>query len=231
VGDSDRGLQPPGITQIQAYRWTSSGGMLALPVLNDYVDSIAHAVSADGTVVVGTSSRFGGSEATIWSPFFPFGLGHFAGGHDSGALDVSPDGSVVVGYSGSASGRLPFRWTSATGLVSLGQPGTATAVSGDGQIVVGEGDGAFIWDADNGMRDLRDLLINQYGLGAVLQDWTLTRATDVSADGTTLVGIGVNPDGLPEAWRVQFAGSASAVPEPATVVLLTVGVIGRMLLA
>ena len=50
-----------------------------------------------------------------------------------------------------------------------------------------------------------------YGLD--LSGWTLTRGTGISADGTTIVGIGTNPAGQTEAWR-------AVVPEPSSLSLL-----------
>ena len=143
-------------------------------------------------------------------------LGDLPGGANwSIAYDVSADGSVVVGQSDS--GPFPtheaFVWNSADGMIGLGDfPGdrfisVALAVSGDGRIVVGagdsttweiDGDTAFVWDSTNGMRKLQDVLTDDYGLD--LAGWTLHRATDIAADGGTIVGWGTNPSGQWEAW-------------------------------
>ena len=64
------------------------------------------------------------------------------------------------------------------------------------------------------MRGLKDVLENDCGL--VLDGWHLTVAKGISADGLTIVGYGVNPDGLNEAW-------IATVPEPATLLLLGFG--------
>ncbi|NIW35024.1 MAG: hypothetical protein GWN32_00075 [Gemmatimonadetes bacterium] len=61
---------------------------------------------------------------------------------------------------------------------------------------------AFIWDRDHGMRRVRDVLT---GLGLDLTGWELTGAADISADGRTLVGSGLNPEGYPEAWIAVLA--------------------------
>jgi probable HAF family extracellular repeat protein len=92
--------------------------------------AVPSAVSADGSVVVGTSGDtwLGPSEAFRWtSSSGMVGLG----GHM--ATDVSADGSVVVGccYSGQA-----FRWTGAGGMEAIGV-GLAEGVSDDGSVVVG----------------------------------------------------------------------------------------------
>ena len=73
---------------------------------------------------------------------------------------------------------------------------------------------AFIWDSVHGMRDLRDVLVSDFGLD--LTGWTLRSANDISADGTVIVGTGINPDGNPEAYR-------AVVPEPTSLTLLAFG--------
>ncbi len=160
-------------------------------------------------VGAGASAR-GKPEAFRWTAATGMvGLADLPGGFfGSVAFDVSADGSVIVGHSSSASGKEAFRWTAATGMVGLGDlPGgrfesKAWGVSGDGSIVVGaattaSGDEAFIWDAANGMRNLRDVLVNDFRLD--LTGWTLVSAYDVSADGSTIVGSGISPNGK-EAW-------------------------------
>ena len=119
------------------------------------------------------------------------GLGDLPGGSvSSSAAAVSADGSVVVG--GSSSGELAeaFRWTAETGMVALGDlPGglrqsIGESVSGNGSVVVGfaSGEGgttAFRWTASDGMKEL----------GEYPEQGTIY-AYDVSADGSTTVGVG-----------------------------------------
>lgn len=169
-----------------------------------------------------------GGEAFRWTPSDGMvGLGDLPGGDFFSRADaVSFDGSTVVGFSQAVSGSNPyhaFRWTAETGMVDLGYlPGfppssQATGVSGDGGIVVGwVGDyttpnAAFIWDEVHGMRDLRNVLEQDYGLD--LSGWTNLRATDISVDGLTIVGYGRDPDGRQEAWIAH-------IPEPASGLLL-----------
>jgi hypothetical protein len=81
----------------------------------------------------------------------------------------------------------------------------ANDVSADGSVVVGTGSSAsgfeaFVWNAADGMRSLRDLLTNDAGLD--LTGWTLISANAISANGRAIVGEGTNPDGDDEAWRV-----------------------------
>ena len=155
------------------------------------------------------------------------GLGALFGSNFwSYAHGVSADGSVIVGgsYSESTSHQA-FRWTAETGMVSLGSFGGinpssfARDVSADGSVIVGNSyvvstSQAFIWDSENGMCNLKDVLVDNYGLN--LAGWTLELAMGISDDGFTIVGYGINPDGNYEAW-------VATVPEPATLLLLGLG--------
>ncbi|MHC4178016.1 MAG: PEP-CTERM sorting domain-containing protein, partial [Planctomycetota bacterium] len=133
-----------------------------------------------------------------------------------------------------------FVWTEADGMVGLGYlPGhgwsRAYAVSADGSIVVGvsyavEDHGAytsmgpaeaFIWDAEHGMRNLKDLLISEYQLE--LPDWALGHPSDISSDGTVIVGNGFDGS-AGGAWMV-------VIPEPSTIVLALTGLLGVPLYA
>src|SRR5262245_2919643 len=118
-------------------------------------ESYASGVSADGSVVVGSSLFAGGSarrrrgreysggQAFRWtsSSTAMQGLGDLpGGGAGSAASGVSADGLVVVGIAQSDAGPEAFRWESGvlTGLGDL--PGGsffysyATSVSGDGSV-------------------------------------------------------------------------------------------------
>jgi probable HAF family extracellular repeat protein len=208
----------------QATRWTQSG-IERLGYLGGYTDwSYAYGASADGSVVVGDSS----SHAFRWTQSSGMvGLGNLPGQPYSYAKDVSANGSIVVGYSG-GNDLQAFRWTQASGMVGLGYlPGQITSygygVSTDGSIVVGESGGkAFMWDSVNGMLDLKDLLANVYGLN--LNGWTLSEAYDISADGKTIVGYGINPLGQKEGWVANL----TPVPLPSAIWLFGSGLAGIM---
>ena len=98
-------------------------------------------------------------------------------------------------------------------------------VSADGSIVVGmateapsseggRGSEPFIWDADHGMRNLTDVLRDEYGLGESLAGWNLGEAEDISDDGRTIVGLGNQGP-----W-IAYLGTP--VPEPSTLALVIV---------
>jgi probable HAF family extracellular repeat protein len=204
----------------EAFRWTEQTGMVALGDLPGGAHSgLATAVTDDGAVVVGRASSAnsgaGRYEAFRWTQGTGLvALGDLPGGDfDGHAWGISADGSVIVGFSSStASGSGSyevFRWTQATGMVGLGDlPGgayfsEAFGISADGSVIVGKsetalGEEAFIWDEFHGMRNFGDLLVTDLGLD--LTGWTLTRANEITPDGQTIVGWGINPDGDTEAW-------------------------------
>lgn len=91
----------------------------------------------------------------------------------------------------------------------------------DGGTVVGSsgsanGSRACLWTSANGMQPLDEVLANVYGLD--LMGWTLYDASAISSDGRVIVGSGLDPDG-------NFAPWVAIVPEPATAILLGLGII------
>lgn len=221
-----------------AFRWTQATGMVGLGYLPGggyYAASYASGVSANGSVVVGVSTSANGTEALGWQEAFLWtqgtgmvGLGDLPGGSFwSNAQNVSADGSVVVGQSFGAYGYEAFRWTQETGMVGLGSlPGglfarAATGVSADGSVIVGYSVGGevFVWNSTQGMRSLREILTNDYGLD--LTGWgALSYAGNpqVSADGLTIVGQGWNPNGNLEAWIARLNPQNNpSVPEPSSI--------------
>ncbi len=156
-------------------------------------ESYPHAISADGSVIVGDSAVASGMEAFRWTESGGMvGLGYIPGGLSySTARGVSGDGSVVVGNSdfGGILGFQPFRWTSAGGMLAIIDPpvqggSAADAVSADGIAVVGvlpNGSGSeegFRWTSTEGFVELGDLPGGSFA----------TFPQDVSADGSVVVG-------------------------------------------
>ena len=219
----------------QAFVWTAGVGFQGLGHLGGAArHSSANAITPDGLTIVGSSDATGGSMAWRRRNAGLEPLGDLPGGSvDSSASAVSPDGATVVGTGRSASGREAFRWTE-SGIIGLGDlPGgifesRAMGVSGDGSIVVGHSSvattgantgAAFIWDAEHGMRSLQGVLTD---MGVDLTGWHLRGANAISADGTTIVGGAMNPQGALEAFLV-------VIPEPGSTTLI--GLVGATLLA
>ncbi len=161
-----------------AYRWSESTSVEIIADVPTATIFGARGISADGATVVGGSGPVAGpAEAFRWtSSEGLIGLGDIPGGPNGSrwANAVSADGSVIVGIGDvwpsytSPQTTQAFRWTSETGMVGLGDlPGgadksSASAVSADGQVVVGSGASAngleaFRWSLESGMVGLGDL--------------------------------------------------------------------------
>ena len=196
VGDAeDRTLN--GVSNLQAFRWTSATGMVGLGFLPGDTISAAFAASGDGSVVVGYSGTLSHNQAFRWTASSGMvGLGFLPGGTISNARSVSADGSVVVGNSSAAgTGNFikPMLWTASQGMVGLGSlPGTngfggANAVSANGQVVIGtvnvtnpidqNSSVPFRWTASTGM----------VGLGPFAGHFNLNPLA-INADGSVVVG-------------------------------------------
>jgi probable HAF family extracellular repeat protein len=162
------------------------------------VFSQARGISADGLVVVGTSSG-STTNAFRWTAGVmepldePTGtIGIF------GANDASADGSVIAGDLSTAVGGAG-RWTAAGGWSVLGDlpggriGGTASGVSADGSVVVGSGRSessepfeAIRWTPGGGIVGLGDLS------GGSLNSVALA----TSGDGSVVVGLGNSDRGF-----------------------------------
>ena len=179
----------------QAFVWTEAQGMKGLGNLSGREGAgAALAVSADGRVIVG----YGFDEnifdnAVMWTPGAnPVRLFESARTKpDSKAHDVSENGLVVVGHMTKSGKKEAFRWTAEDGVVGIGAPpggfsSMAAAVSGDGSVIVGSFWGtstsgrAFRWTGQGGMVELADLP------GGISEG----NASDISADGTLIIGSG-----------------------------------------
>lgn len=156
------------------------------------ISSKAYGVSADGSVVVGTSYSENGPEAFRWTPGSKMvGLGDLEPGRfTSAALQVAASGSVAVGSSiiDDEWGYEAFRWSAATGMTGLGDLAggafysSASDVSADGSVIVGDSRSAtsteaFRWTSATGMVAL-----------GILPGSIESHAQAVSDDGSVVVG-------------------------------------------
>jgi probable HAF family extracellular repeat protein len=156
-------------------------------------ESVAHGVSADGSVVVGTAMTASGKQAFRWTQSTGMvSLGNLPDSSfkESWAYNISADGKVIVGSGDHGSGWNGYKgfcWTRDSGMVKAGSfHGSSRyevfAVSADASVVVGDGgDQAFRWTQKDGMA----------GLG-VLSGRSSSRAVSVSADGSIAVGSSYN---------------------------------------
>jgi hypothetical protein len=153
-----------------------------------------------------------GSQGFIWSEAtgaVPVGL--LPGWSSSAFFAISNDGLVSVGYGVNPEGRhQPIMWREPWGLRAIailaGSAGSeAWGVSGDGRVIVGRAidpNLAFVWDRVRGTRNLKSYLM-VLGSTDVL-GWTLNYAGGISADGRTIVGTGIDPQGRTQAWLARI---------------------------
>ncbi len=214
----------------QAFRWSEPTGMVGLnPLSNPNIFSRANAESGNGSIVVGGANfGVGETQAFRWTQTDGMiNLGALLGpSYYSEAFGISDDGSAIVGRTTTSAGRQAFVQTQSTGMQSLGGiESLAFDTSADGAVIVGFNEftkgfaEAFIWDALAGMRKLEDVLTSAFALD--LTGWTLVDARGISADGTAIVGLGINPEGVSEGWIARL--NVSTVPEPGTSLLTLIG--------
>ena len=191
------------------FRWTATQGMQELVFLSGATSVSSKAISGDGRVIVGGASDGFDSWAFRWTQEEGMqSLGdlpsNLRDGHAVEATAVSADGSIILGSI--------FEAVYLAGEVA--PDSQAPTLLNEAQTTPELSDGAFIWTAATGMRNLKDVLNNDYGLD--LMGWTLDEVTGISADGRVIVGNGYDPQGQLEGW-------VATVPEPGVAVLLVMG--------
>ncbi|MDX2146373.1 MAG: GC-type dockerin domain-anchored protein [Planctomycetota bacterium] len=191
-----------------------AGGMIGLGDLpGGTFNSTAHAITPDASLVVGEATDDRGLRAVVWSnsgmAVLPDPAGAVLG---TAAYGVSKNGRVVVGKTVVTEGRSRATlWRDGVpldlGTLPAADPdATALSCTFDGELIVGTsrfGDlyEAFMYD-ELGMRNLREVLVVEYGLAAELSEWELVSAEDVTPDGRVIVGQGTNALGQVQAWAV-----------------------------
>ncbi len=183
-------LQTGTMTDVGSLRTTSPG------------NSTFVAMSDDGLAIAGTSDTNAlNRRAYRWNATTGIEDLGTLGGSRSDAVDINADGSAIAGSSLTAGGDWrAFRWTETGGMENLGTiAGGATyarAISADGSTVIGEDSinlgRAFRWTQAGGIQLLGTFFTT--GIGS-------SRATDVDADGTVVVGHARLDSGVNHAFR------------------------------
>lgn len=210
----------------QAFRWNAQTGMVPLPSTPFGPFSSSQGISRDGTTIfaslVGT-----GNPSFRWSEASGFeSLGAILSGYSPTSTNalLSTNGSVIVG--GATLPNSPFgvslqpgRWSNSSGVTGFGNYpdsliccGVATAVSGDGSIVIGtvndsptyahDRKQAFRWTESTGMT----------GLGWLPGADPLTGgsfAYGITEDGNVIVGVSASATGLQPFRWTQDTGMVS----------------------
>ena len=214
----------------QPYYWNETEGLNVLDALGHSLGLSADGQSATGFVVLDHGDDTFSLQAMRWRPALgeldALGLiGPSELPAESIAKDINASGDVIIGGYRPTDEALyeGFRWTEEDGFLGLGHLAEFDSevfdVSADGNVIVGEqfldeeGEEvvATIWDPQGGLRNLQTLLVDEVGLGDALTGWTLERANGISADGLSIVGFGINPEGNPEGWLVRL----DEIPPPA----------------
>ena len=184
---------------------------------SDFTNSGAVALSADGSVAAGFGNPSEGVLAPVaftWSAGGGTDLGTLPGATSNSLVNaLSPDGMHATGWSFSTEGVQAALWSAGQPPYALGDlagggfMSVALDVSGDGSIVVGYGSTdrgfeAFIWTEETGMIRLVDFL---EAAGVNVVPWILVEACGISADGGSIAGTGINPNGEMEAWLVTLS--------------------------
>ncbi len=205
--------------------------MTSLGRLGTHTESVAFGISADGSTVLGrsyTSSTVG--EAFAWTEANGMvGLGQIGtDGFSSIARRISTDGNVIIG-----NGRIlgvgteGFRMEVGGSMIGLGDlPGASHFsemfdLNYDGSILVGAGRTSAgsigtIWDAAHGLRSIDSYVTSELGIDH--GGWFFGPAYGISDDGTRIVGVGANPQGIGESWMI-------IIPEPATSLMCMIGAV------
>lgn len=228
----------------EAFLWTAEAGMVGLGDFDGGgIVSKALAVSADGTVVVGSAEGGGPYRWTAQTGLVSLGS---LGSPNGAAFGISRDGQVIVGWGDTGAGRESFRWTAQTGIVSIGSLNTETVdsfasdVSADGMAISGQSMSespnveAYRWTPTTGMVGLGDLPGGLfYALGWAISD-----------DGEVLVGEAISDIGwealrwTPETGQVsldaavaaQTSTSAQGISADGTIVVGSAGHVGGAML-
>jgi probable HAF family extracellular repeat protein len=205
------------------FLWTEAAGFRLngdfLPSGAGNTYCVAHAISADGRVVVGEarydvdSANAPISQAFRLTPdlgLFPLGWVSDSAPY-SRALSTSANGSVIGGDSDflllAQPLNGPMRWTTTGGPMWLARSwlGHVYAVSANGTAMAGgaaDPGTAFLWDVDNGFRNLYGVL-QESGLVDGLEGNSPESVTGMSADGRVVVGI-ARGDGSARAFYVRL---------------------------
>ena len=243
---SGDGQTVAGTTGYTPFFWTEENGITNVPLPIDWEFATVNDISLDGTNVVGMFRTGDDVRAYRMANDGGFDNLHSIENGRSAAMFASSDGSTVTGTFVENKTTSLFRWSDETDMQVL-TTGSPAGISGDGSIIVGNSEKMgdvlspfpsfgwrepFIWTEEHGVRDLRTVLVEDYGMGHLLEGWDLHSVVDISADGMTLVGRGDGPNNQ-NSWLVTLAETepcdlnADGICDVADIQLLTFSVINQ----
>jgi len=209
--------------QANAFRWTDAGGLQVMGVIDGGVGGSGRAsvVSSDGKVVAGFApTSILDRTPALWQLD---GTGVMLDPDQAApgeVLAISADGAMVAGTLNLEG----FYWTQADGLVNIGKLPNAfptdttflNAIAANGQLIFGGcGDPfggivqAVIWTKAGGLVTLQDIAVAQ---GVAIPDgYILGTIMGASADGTTLLGWGLDARGATTSFVLRMPVSAYGI--------------------
>jgi hypothetical protein len=212
-------ISPQGV---HAFRWTRTAGLVDLGQLpGAQGNTVPVSLSGDGSVIIGTSRNL---VAFRWTQ--NGGIQPIDGLSGNSYPSVTRDGRAVFGGTAKpfdpnapAYGD-PVRWTEPQGAVDLANSlqryaglGAATVASADGSVAAGVqllGGNAYgpvwVWNARDGMKSLLYRLV-QDGVNPQLLSGMAANGAfglQMSDDGRTIAGTGVNLSNSPFGWVVHL---------------------------
>ena len=211
----------------EAKIWTGSGitGLGVLPGSNSFTSG--DSVSGNGKLVVGASS----SGLFIWDAIG--GLKILDPRGSSNHASISANGNyVAASVEQFSKGRL-WEVESPNNPMDFFIEGQLIDIRSvdDGGTVIGNSSSngisqAFVWRKHTGIVDIQELLVNGHGMESELEGWDLDgdfgSVEDISADGKTIIGNGINPMGEREAWVIRL-DRPLLVPEPTSFTIVILG--------
>lgn len=211
----------------QAFVWESGRGM---SLIGDQASgqgaSGAVAVSGGGDAAVGWVETDQGRDVFRWTQDSGMQILGLIGSESLSftPTDMALGGDVISGSRIERGRTQAFVFREMEGFVDLGPifagalSSGISALSADGRVAAGiVSDGTtsqtVIWSEGRGTQFLEILLASN---GVMPDGWSLLGLTDISDDGRTVLGTGLNPDGRVEAF-------VAVVPEPSTTLLVCLG--------
>lgn len=219
----------PGSFQTHAFLWDAVGGMQDLGTLGG-TNSIGLGINSRGQVTGMDDSEGVPPRTFLWDPVIGIrDLGNLGGSNISSFGNDINDSGQVTGASTIDVGLRAFLWDPATGMQDLGTLGGfnshGAGINAFGQVTgwsttATGGGGAFVWDPVTGMQDLNRMIPPGSG-------WILGQGLAINDTGQIT---GSGSFGGVERGFLLTPVAVTEVPEPGTLTLIGIGVVGFGLL-
>ena len=204
-----------------AFRWTLADGLVNIGTIQNGHGSYAEGVSDNGAIIFGTAlDQDYNSVAMRWTQQTGMQKLGSLGGSSSNVLQMTGDGAVIIGRAENASGfDEAYRWSESSGMVGLGTlNGNVSEVknmNANGSVIIGRAfsdstdySEAFRWTQATGTKSVLGLVADA---GVNVNNWQLTDANGVSADGNIVIGKGTH-NGVETAYVANLAKGGLTTP-------------------